>query len=373
MVAIRKAMTAMHNVPWWRISFQNGEVSKLGEAVENEFISQGPVTAEFEGRLAEALEVPHAVVTTSGSAALLLALMALGIGRDDEVIMPDRTWVATAHAAVMLGAKPVLVDVRPGAPVIDIERIEEKITRRTKAIMPVHLNGRDSGMKDIREIAQRHGMLVIEDAAQAIFSKNESGCLGTQSDAGCFSMAVTKLISTGQGGFVVTDSRDTYDQLRLVGNHGVVDNFTDTWNQMGFNFKFTDLLASFGLVQLSRSASCIAHVHEIYKKYVAAFDEFDLAFLKLIPVNTDGGEVPVYVEVMCPQRDELIKFMASRGVQARPFPPSLHTSDYLDSSGEFTNSSLFSQQGMFLPCGPDQPLENVDLVVEVLRDFAKRG
>jgi len=362
----------MNRVSWWRTSFGIEEVSKLGESVAEEHIGQGPVTEQFETQLAAALEVPYAVATTSGSVALLLSLMGLDIGVGDEVIVPDRTWVATAHAAVLLGAKVVLVDVRPDIPVMDVSLLNQKITSRTKAIMSVPLNGRGDGAEEIQQIAREHGLLVIEDACQALFSKYPGGFIGTHSDAGCFSLGVSKLISTGQGGVVVTRSQSTYETLKLVRNHGVVDHFTDAWVRMGFNFKFTDLLASFGLAQLDRVPGRLAHVKEVYQRYDSAINEMKLPFLKLIPVNVANGEVPLYVEAMCTERDQLIAFLTNQGVQCRPFPPSLHTSDYLDKGGEFPRSDLFASQGMYLPCGPEQPLENVDSVVEHLYLYGKQ-
>lgn len=362
----------MHEIPWWRTSFSDEEVKRLGESVAQEHISQGPVTEQFEFELAASLDVPYAVATTSGSVALLLALMALGVGPGDEVIVPDRTWIATAHAAMLAGAKVVLVDVRPDVPTMDTSQIEQMITPRTKAIMPVYMNGRGDDEEEILRVARKHGLLVIEDACQALFSKSAAGYLGTHSDAGCFSLGVGKLISTGQGGVVVTRSEKTYETLKLVRNHGVVDNFTDVWSQFGFNFKFTDLLASFGVVQLGRVPSRVAHVGQVYQKYARAIFESEFSFLRLIPVNLAGGEVPLYVEALCSERELLVEFLGLRGIQTRPFPPSLHTSAYLDSKDAFPRSDVFARQGMYLPCGPEQPLDNVDRVLEQLYLYSQQ-
>ena len=360
----------MEKISWWRTSFGADAVSAVSQALTAEQISQGPLTSELESQIARELGVPYAIVTTSGSVALLLALMALGIGRDDEVIVPNRTWIATAHAAVLLGAKVVLVDSLPGIPALDVARIREKITPRTKAILPVHLNGRAVDMEAVNKLAAEFGLFVVEDACQALFSRNSAGFLGTQSDAGCFSLGVSKLISTGQGGVVVTRDAAIYEKLKLARNHGVVDNFTDTWNQLGFNFKFTDLLASIGLAQLSHSAECIGHVKKVYARYQESMAEFP--FLRMIPVQVESGELPLYVEVLCDERGALLEFLSARGIQTRPSLPSLHTSDYLDNEGDFPNSLLFAQQGMYLPCGPSQSLENVDLVLDALRQFKNR-
>ena len=358
-------------IPWWRTSFGEEEVSQIRAAILNEHVSQGPVTAEFEARFAEALEVPYAVATTSGSTALLLALMALGIGRDDEVIVPNRTFIATAHAALLLGAKAVPVDVLPDTPTMDVSQIRQKITSRTRAIMPVHLNGRAVEMEQVNEVAEEYGLGVVEDACQALFSRSTAGYLGTQSDMGCFSLGATKLISTGQGGIVVTRSPKMYEQLKLIRNHGVADTFRASYEQMGFNFKFTDILASIGLVQLGRAPQRIEHTTAVYSKYAAAMGEYGLPFLQLIPVKVAQGEVPLYVEVLCTKRQELRDFLDPQGISTRPFLPDIDLSPHLNSDGEYPNSRVFSERGLFLPCGPEQPLENIDRVLEVLRVYSQ--
>lgn len=357
-------------ISWWRTSFGDEEVAELAKSVSMERISQGAVTERFEVQFAAALDTPYAVATTSGSTALLLALMALGIGQGDEVIVPDRTWIACAHAVLMVGGKVKLVDVRDDHTAIDTSRIREAITDKTKAIMPVHLNGRAVDMTEVNSIAKEHSLFVIEDACQALFSRNNAGYLGTQSDLGCYSLGVTKLISTGQGGVVVTKSKETYEKLKLVRNHGVVDNFTETWNEAGFNFKFTDLQASFGVVQLSRAKGRVRRVNEVYLKYAAAFDDMESPFLKLLPVNLDRKELPLYIEAISDDRDRLINFLNAADIQARPFPPSLHTSEYLGNDGHFPNADVFHRKGLFLPCGPEQPMENVNKVIDALRSFS---
>ena len=357
----------MQTISWWRTHFGDEEVEKLRESVSNEHISAGPITTQFEEQFARDLAVPYAVATTSGSSALLIALMALGIGEGDEVIIPDRTWIATAHAVLLAGATVVLADVRHDLPTLDISQLRQKITSKTKAIIPVHINGRGQDNDEVQKIASDHGLLVVEDACQALFSQGTGGYLGTQSDAGCFSLGVSKLISTGQGGMVVTKNPETYDAAKLVGNHGVVDNFTNTWSRIGFNLKFTDLLSSFGLVQLTRIPARLAHVNKVYQRYSAGIEALELPFLRLIPVNVQGGEVPLYVEAMCSEKEQLMAFMESQGIQIRPFPPSLHLSSYLKSDGRFPYSDVFNEQGIYLPCGPEQPLKNVDVVLDALK------
>jgi len=358
---------ATNNISWWKTSFGDEEVESLRQAVANENISEGELTIRLEKELAESLGVPFVVMTTSGSVALYLALTALGIGKGDEVVVPNRTWIATAHAVLLTGAKAVLVDVCEDVPLIDPSRIREKITNKTKAILTVHLNGRASDMMAINQIAQENNLLVMEDAAQALFSKNENGFLGTQSEAGCFSMGISKLISTGQGGFVVTNKKEIYDQMKLIKNHGVTDIFTDTWSRMGFNFKFTDLLASFGLVQLENVQKRINHLKEIYQKYEEGIK--GLSFLKMVPLKVSAGEFPIYAETLCPNRSELIDHLKINGIQCRPVPPNLDISDYIENDKNYPNSRKFSEQGLYLPSGPTQSIGNIDSVVEALLKF----
>lgn len=361
----------MRNVSWWRTTFGEPEIQGLTNAINHEHISQGPVTAEFEARIAEALGVPYAVATTSGSMAILIALMALGIRRDDEVIVPNRTWIATAHAVAMLGAKVVLVDVKPDIPMMDLSLVRSKITPRTKAIIPVHLGGRMIEMKELQAISEEYGLLVIEDASQALFSRNAKGFAGTHSDAGCFSLSVAKLISTGQGGFVVTKSKQTYEELKLIRTHGVKDVINATYTHLGFNFRFTDLLASVGIAQLARAPRRIAHAQAIYAKYEAGIAH--LPFLKLIPTAVAQGEVPLYIEVLCNERQKLIDHLSTHGIQTRPFYPDLNLAPYLGNGAEFPNSKVFGERGLFLPCGPEQPLENIDRVLDVLRSYPSQA
>ena len=357
-------------ISWWRTSFGDGEVEKLRESVQKECIGQGLVTEEFEEEISLALNVPFVVATTNGSAALYMALLSLGIGHGDEVIIPNRTWIASANAILLTGAKVVLVDERSDIPLIDVAQIQSKITTQTKALMPVHLNGRSADMQEIQRLAEKFGIPIIEDACQAFFSSNFNGYLGTQSDVGCFSLGLTKLVSTGQGGFVVTKNRDVYERLKCIRNHGVTDEFTESYDQFGFNFKFTDLLASFGLVQLSRVSKRIVHLNKIYAKYESAISKFKC--VNLLPVNVLSGEIPLYAEVLCPERKELENFLHFHNIQARIVPPDLSLSSCLKDDGSFPNSIRFSDQGLYLPCGPEQPLENIDFVIDTLYDFERR-
>jgi dTDP-4-amino-4,6-dideoxygalactose transaminase len=356
------------NIPWWRVNYSNEDIEKVSDSIRNEHISMGLVTEEFEQKLADALGVSYVVATTSGSMALLMALMALEIEAGDEVIVPNRTWIATAHAPMMLGAKPVLVDVLPDRPIMNTSRIREKITSRTKAIMPVQLNGRAVEMKAVWEVAKEHDLAVVEDSAQGLFSKYEGKYMGTLSDTGCFSLSVAKLIPTGQGGFIATRRKDIYDKMRLMRTHGVDNvNAGTPFLTMGFNFRYTDIQASIGLVQLGKVTKRIENLKLVYEKYRSGLSEID--YLKLIPVNIEQGEIPLYIEVLVEEREKLMEYLTSHNIETRPFYPDLDSAVHLKCPGEFPNAMRFGKQGLVLPCGPDQPMVNVDRVLEALNFF----
>jgi dTDP-4-amino-4,6-dideoxygalactose transaminase len=222
-------------------------------------------------------------------------------------------------------------------------------------------------MRAINEIAGRHGLIVVEDAAQALGSRNLDGFLGTQSDVGCFSFSVAKIIATGQGGIVVTKSEKTYKKLVAMRTHGVGDIVNATWDQPGFNFRFTDVLAAIGIEQLKLLPGRMEKVNTIYRLYQEGLA--GLPFIKLIQVNLEAGEIPVYVEALCEARDQLIGFLADRGIQCRPFYPGLNQARYLNNSDSYPNSEPFGRWGLYLPAGPEQPVENVSEVIKVIREF----
>lgn len=358
---------AEYSVSWWRTEFGEPAIEAISQAIRRERIGQGQLSERFEIDFASRLGMKHALVVTSGSVALYLALLAKGIKNGDEVLVPDRTWVATAHAPYMLGAKPVLLDVLPNVPVVDTSLIESKITPKTRAIIPVHLNGRGCNMEVIMDIAKRYDLLVVEDACQALFSKHADGTyMGTSGDAGCFSLGTTKLISSGQGGVIVTNDDDYFEKLKLVKNHGVVDQFTDRWNQFGFNFKFTDIQAAMVHQQLDSVEDRLFSLRRLYKTYSDELSGSEL--VQLIPFQS-SKELPLYVEALTKDRQRFISYMATKGIQCRPYPPSLHTTQYLNSGGELPNSVKFNQQGLYLPSGPHQPEDKIQKVLEALRAY----
>ena len=357
-------------IPWWSTTFSNGEAEAAADAVRGRLLSQGPVTREFEEQLADYLGCRHVVAVTSGSSALLLSLLALGIVHGDEVLIPNRTWVATAHAVHLCGATPVFVDTEPRLPVLDVDDLRSRVTPRTRAILPVHMNGRCVDMGPVNALAEEFGLTVIEDAAQALGSKDISGrALGTLSRAGCFSLSVAKIISTGQGGFIATDDSELDGRLRAMRTHGVENTVEpNAWVMPGFNFRFTDVLASIGLVQLRALPERIARLQEIYTRYSTGLRS--IAHVAFIPMK--AGEVGPYIEVLASDRAALSSFLMEKGIDTRNFYPDMDTAPYWKVGRSLDNSRIFGREGLYLPSGPSITDDEIDRVLEAVAEFGDR-
>jgi len=359
-------------IPWWKTDLGKGAGVKVEESLANRWITQGPVTERLQAKLGKLLDVPYVVLTTSGSAALLMALVACGVRQDDEVIIPAMTFISTAQAPTLLGAVIKLVDVESQKPVIDVKNLTNEISQAAKAIIPVHINGRSADMNAINKIAVKHGLKVIEDASQAFYSKNQNGFLGLQSDVGVFSLGMTKFITCGSGGFVVTRNQEIYEKLITMRNFGnTSSNFNNPrYDINGFNFKFNDILASIGLSQLENIDSKVTSHKEIYEFYKNELADLDC--LKILEVDVHSGELPLWVEAMSPVRDQLIQLLRKQNIQAKPFDPCVGDSLKANRTNDYPYALKFAQNGLILPCGSDQTPENLKRTVSVLREIQKQ-
>ena len=223
----------------------------------------------FEEQFKKHLGVQYAIATSSCTGALHMGMAALGVGHDDEVIMGDNNWIATASPIVHLGAKPIFVDILPDTWCLDPALVEKAITPRTKAIIAVHLYGNLCNMNELLEIGKRYGIPVIEDSAEAIGSVYHGKCAGSMGKFGTFSFHGTKTITTGEGGMFVTNDKDLYDRVLTLSNHGRVrGQAKQFWpNFVGFKYKISNIQAAIGCAQLERIEELIARKREIFSIY----------------------------------------------------------------------------------------------------------
>ena len=237
-------MSTQQIINWFSPELGALEIEYVNDVIRSNYINDGQVTHEFVSKIAEFLHVKYCVAVTSGTAAITLSLLALGLGFGDEVIVPDLTFIATANAVRMAGASVTLVDVEPHRFTIDINKITQAITPKTKAIVAVDVNGRGADYQSLQHICEKYGLFLICDSAEALGSKYKGQYLGTFGNAGCFSFSANKTITTGQGGMIATNDENLYFRLRELKDQGRRYQGTggdDLHPVIGFNFKLTIL------------------------------------------------------------------------------------------------------------------------------------
>ena len=361
-------------IPWWHPVLGDDEIERVVEVVRSGYPNDGSVTDAFGTRVAELCGVGNGVAVSSGTAAIACAVAACGVRPGDEVLVPDLTFVATANAVCAVGARPVLVDISREHFGMDPEAARAAITAQTKAIVPVHVNGRGGAIVELVELAREHGVAVIEDAAEALGSTHAGKPLGSFGDAACFSFAASKIITTGQGGAVVTSDDRIARRVRELKNQGMAERGTgggaDDHPVFGFNFKLTNIQAAIGLAQLEKLSERMSHMRLLREWYV---DEL-AAVLTFPPVDTRGGEALAWIDVLTEDRDGLVAHLEVSEIDPRPFWRPLHAlrPHAADPQG-FPNAEWVAAHGLWLPSALSLTREHVAAVGEAIRAFVAEG
>lgn len=353
------------------------EEANVLDAVRSGWISSlGKYVQRFEREFARFCGTEHGVSVSNGTTALHLALHALGIGPGDEVIVPALSFVASANAVHYTGATPVFADVEPETWTIDVQDAGRLITPRTRAIMPVHLYGQPAAMDAVTALAETHGLLIVEDAAEAhgaAFGNRHTGALGR---IGAFSFYANKIITTGEGGMLTTDDADLAARCRLLRDHAMPPEQRYWHDEVGFNYRLTNLQAAVGVAQLARIGEFIRRkrtIAHIYRNRLAAVD--GLTFQAETPGTRSVYWMvsAVVGEAFGMVRDDLIMALRERSIDSRPF---FHPLDTLPPyrSGESRPVALaLSRQGLNLPSSPRLTDEQVHYICDILQDLARRA
>ncbi|ACD97107.1 DegT/DnrJ/EryC1/StrS aminotransferase [Trichlorobacter lovleyi SZ] len=339
--------------------------------------SQGKYVERFEESFGMYLGLEHALSVSNGTAALHLALAALGVGPGDEVIIPDLTFIAPASMTVLCGAKPVFVDVCRTTWTMDPCLVEACITTRTKAVIPVHLYGHPCDMDPIMEVARRYGLYVIEDCAEALGAEYKGRMVGSIGDIGVFSFFANKVITTGEGGMVTTGSAELYNKMRLLRDHGMTREKRYWHLVTGFNYRLTNLQAAIGLAQLEKINVFMQHREIVVKRYAEQLQ--DIQGIHLPPQEIWAKNIYWLYSILIDQeqsglcRDTLMRHLAVHGIDTRPLFYPLHQqppfSDQVDS--HFPNADWLSASGLSLPTSNNIRLDDVDKVCSVIRSVMK--
>jgi len=372
------------------LDFDETELSGVLDAIDSEWITAGPRTAAFEKAFARLCGTSDAVAVSNGTAALFLALKAIGIGPGDEVLCPSLTFVATAAAVIHCGANPVLVDICSlEDPTMDPVDAEQKITERTKAILPVHYAGIPANMRELRQLAKSRGLRIVEDAAHAPGARIDGRACGSWSDAGCFSFFGNKNITTGEGGMITTSNPEFAARLRLLRSHGMTVNSWDREKgrpghydvlEFGFNFRFDDIRAALGLAQLAK----LDRINRRRKEWTGLYNELlsESAPDLILPfASIPGNKEPSYhlYPVLFPtsaERDSMEALLREAGIQTSiHYKPIHHFKAFTDIEPRVSLplTEAFAARELTLPLYPSMRESQIDAIVTAVSEGRVRS
>jgi perosamine synthetase len=347
------------------------ELEYVTDAVRRgEISSIGPYVDRFERAFADYCETEHGVCTANGTVALHLVLEALGIDEGDEVIVPALTFVATANAVVHARGVPVFADIDPQHWGLDPEQVRRRITKKTKAIIAVHLYGHPADMDPLTAIAEEHGLTLIEDAAEAHGARYKGRRVGGLAKAGVFSFYGNKMMTTGEGGMVTTNDPDLVARMRQLRGHGT-DPKRRYWHPViGFNYRMTALQAAVGLAQVERAGELQSVKQSIFAEYARGLAGLPLSLQPELPwAEAAQWMMCAVVDDRSPLTAEQLRTaLESQGIETRPFfPPIPHLPPY-GLTERFPVAERLAERGMNLPSGPKLEIDDVRFVCQAIRE-----
>ncbi|MBN2299055.1 MAG: DegT/DnrJ/EryC1/StrS aminotransferase family protein [Deltaproteobacteria bacterium] len=387
----------MKRIPLTRPYFTGEELERIGRVLDSGWVTQGPLVAEFEQAFARLTGSRHALALNSCTAALHLALLALNISEDDEVIVPAFTFAASANVVEHCRARTVFCDIDPSTYTIDTNQIESCITPCTKAIMPVHLFGLSADMGNILELARKYGLAVIEDAACGFGCLYQGHHVGTLGDIGCFSFHPRKAITTGEGGMATTNSKDIAKRIQSLRDHGAVISDLDRhlsgrpyalpdMDEPGFNYRLTDIQAALGISQLEKADTIQQARRSWARRYDQALD--DVSWLKA-PVSPQGfvhgyqsyvclfepEKIDVKnVEYVNTRRNAFMDHLQTRGVASRPGTQAVHMLNYYKQRynlkpENYPHTLIANLCSVTLPLYADMTEDEFGYVMDAIKEF----
>ncbi len=378
-------------IPYGKQCLDQDDIDAVVSVLNSDFLTQGPVIGKFEDAFKDTVAAKYAVAVSSGTAALHLSLLALGIGPGDEVITTPNSFLATANAILYVGATPIFIDIEMNQFGIDPTKIEAAITNKTKAIIPVHFAGFPVDLAAIEKIAKKYNLKIIEDACHALGAKYKESRVGSckYSDCSTFSFHPVKHIATGEGGMISTNSKDVYDQLMMLRTHGVtkdVDQLTQNpgpWyyemQTLGYNYRMTDIQAGLGVSQLKKLDGFVNRRREIAKQYDAAFSDCDL----IHPIKEQDyyhSSYHLYVvqidfEKISKTRAGVMSELKEKGIGTQvhyiPIIDQPYYRETLNVNGDFNNCFQYYEKALSLPMYPLMDNGGVERVITDVKDIVR--
>lgn len=351
------------------------ELQNVTEAVKSTWISsKGKFITQFEELFSRRMDTKYGVATSNGTVSLHLAMAAMGIGPGDEVIVPTLTFIASANTVKYTGAKPVFVDSHKEYWCIDPDKIEKKITKKTKAIMPVHLYGHPCDMDPIMEIAQKHDLYVIEDAAEAHGAMYKGKPVGSFGDIASFSFFGNKIITTGEGGMCITNNQELNEKMRILRDHGMDPKRRYWYDVIGYNYRMTNMQAAIGVAQMSRFEDVLRRKRIIADTYSEMLDGLAKSDHVVLPKQMSWARCVYWMYCILLKkkskvsRDELINLLAGRNIESRPTFYPLHTMPPYKQSRKYPVAEKIGRTGISLPSGPSLTKQQIETVIGAISD-----
>ncbi len=366
-------------IPLFKMYWDEDDVTSVSDAIRSGMNwAVGENVKSFEEEIASYIGTKYCLTFNSGTSATHAALIAHGIGDGDEVIVPSFTFISTANSPKFVGARPVFADIEEKTCGLDPDDVIEKITPKTKAIMPVHYGGCPCMIKELREIADDKNLLLIEDAAEAFGASVNDKKAGTFGDSAMMSFCQNKIIATGDGGAIVTDSRDLYEKMKLVRSHGRLEtadyfstNAVMDYVTLGYNFRMSNITAALGLSQMRKADKIINMRRSDARYYIEGLS--GIKGIELPDVPDNYFHVYQLFSFLAKERDSLIKFMEDSGIMTKIYFTPVHKTHYYQSELQY-NCKLpvtedISEKIISIPFYPGILKEEMDYVINKIKEF----
>ena len=368
-------------IPLFKLNYDKNEEQAVLETIRSKWISTGPKSRQMEDYFSDKIGSKYCLTLTNCTSALHVALLVAGVGEGDEVLVPSLSFVATANVVKYTGATPVFCDITGNQDLtIDPLEIEKKITDKTRAIIPMHYGGFGANMEKINTIAHKNNLMVVEDASHAPMATYKGKHLGTIGDIGCFSFYSNKNISVGEGGMLVTDSRDFYERAKLLRSHGMTSlaynrkdgNNTYDVIELGYNYRMDDIRASLGLVQMKKLSASIQKLQEIRSYYVEklqTIDRIEIPFKNYQGISTNYIFPIVLENSTAEKRDQVRAFLKENGIQTSVHYPAIHEfSIYSQQNAQLPKTEYVARNEITLPMFTTLEKAEIDYIAEKLQE-----
>ena len=377
----------MQNIPLFRVYWDNQDVEEVASVIrKGMYWAIGPDIRKFENKVCEYVGVEYAVATNSGTSALHAVLAAHDIGEGDEVIVPSFTFIATANAPLFVGAKPVFAEIEEETHGLDPADVERKITPRTKAIIPIHYGGSPCHIEELKRVAQKHNLIFIEDTAESLGAMVNGKKVGSFGDSAILSFCAPKVITTGEGGMILTDSRDIYEKVKLICNHGrteTADYFSSAeqieYVTLGYNFRMSTMTAALGIAQIEKIDKIIRMRRENANYLTEGLSTIEGIETPKVP----QGYFHVYqmytirISGEKGTRDRLKEYLVQHGIGTKVYFDPVHLSLFYRQKfgykgGELPITERVSREVLTLPMYPTLTKEEIDYILSQINDFMQR-